>query len=216
MIGIGLATCGRPSYAAAAYASITEHMPAGCLLTVEEDVKRAGVATVKNKLLSRLLDDGCEWLFLCEDDVRVVSPLAVTGYIAAAEAENVKHLMFHGHGPHNPAPLLNLGLVTVWPNWVGAWALYHRDALLDVGLMDENFVNAYEHVEHSLRLAQAGHTVPMLGAADATGSEAWLQEQPGSFETSVIRNDPHWLEKTQAARAYWEATYPDTYRMVFK
>ena len=224
MIGIGLVTCDRPSYAAQAAGAIRRHLmhthTADVFHSVHDEPPghpgNRGVGRCKNELFRSLLEAGCDWIFISEDDVVVDSPMAVTGYIRAAEASGWDHLMFHGHGPHNP---ISVGVggdyIKLWPNYVGAWCLYSRRALETCGLMDEQFHNAWEHVEHSLRLAQAGFTAPWRGAADALGSEAWLHEQPGAIEASVLRQDPEWVLKSLRGREHWRATYPDTFAQVF-
>lgn len=216
MIGVGLVTCNRPLFYEQSSTAIEQHLSGEVdLILSNDDIDRRGVAVSKNHLLREMLDAGCDWLFLCEDDIIVTSPQAVHGYIAACEFSGYGHLMFHGHGPHNPQPLQVEGLVTLWPNYVGAWTVYHRDVLLECGLLDEQFHNAWEHVEHTLRLSLRGFTPPWRGAADATGSEHWLREIPGSIERSTIRQDPAWLDYVMNGKRYWSEAHPDTYDLVF-
>ncbi len=211
MIGLGIVSYERPRYRADLLASVTEHLTIDFLTTA---IDVSPVARAKNQVLSEMLAAGCDWLFVAEDDVVVTSPEAVTGYVRACEQSGMEHLMFHAHGPANPRPKESRGVVTIWPNWVGAWNIYSAASLRYCGLMDEHFHNAWEHVEHSARLAAHGHTAP--GAPDATGSEAWLREQPGALASSVIRSDPLWNRRMDAGKAYWRETYPDTYRAVFE
>lgn len=200
------------------------HLPAGicdwkaaCGLPVH-----GGVAAVKNELLREFLDTDAEWCFLAEDDVLPQHPDAIDGYIAAAEKSGIEHLCFHAHGPANNSPDRGTdptGLVTYWPNWVGAWCLYSRRAVELGGFFDERFYNALEHVEHSLRLATLGFcplpaSFGVHRVADATGSEKWLQEIPGSIENSAILTEGGRAEQSKrfaAARLHWKQTRPDTY-----
>lgn len=215
MIGVGLVTVPerdtRP--ALAAFDAHLRHVVDVVCESV--DTEHRGVAWNKNQVLRDLLDAGCDWMVVSEDDVIVKSPRAVTGYVDACERSGYGHLMFHGHGPHNRTPLRSHGCVTEWPNYVGAWCVYSRDALLACGLLDQGFHNAWEHVEHSLRLSERGYTAPWRGAADATGSEEWVEELPGAIETSVIRQDPEWASHVAAGRDFWHRAHPDTYRLVF-
>lgn len=215
MIGFGLVSFGREDFREQALGGIAEHVaPVVDRMAFVFDCSPVGVA--KNKVIRRLLEDGCTWIVISEDDVVAQSPDAILGYVKACEESGYEHLMFHGHGPHNPRPVGGAGPVTLWPNYVGAWSIYSRNCLEKVGLFDENFYNAWEHVEHSLRLAEAGFTAPWRGAADATGSENWLQEIPGSIERSVIRPDPTWAGRMAEGQEYWKATYPDSYFTVFR
>ena len=218
MIGLGVVTVpSRRDYMVHVRAGIEAHLVEDGvdLVLVHTDTDGQGVAVAKNALLHQMLEAGCDWLFLSEDDVVVKDRRAVTGYIDACEHSGYGHLMFHAHGSQNPAPLRANGPVTEWPSYVGAWCIYSRESLLVCGLFDEGFRNAWEHVEHSLRLAAAGFTAPWRGAADATGSEEWLEEIPGSIEQSVIRRSGRWGANVAAGCDHWRQAHPDTYRLVF-
>lgn len=187
-------------------------------VVAHQGITPRGVAHGKNWLLREMLDGTqADFLFLCEDDLIVLAPEAVTGYIEACTLSGLGHLSWHGHGGLNPAPIGANGPVTYWPASVGAWTIYSREALADAGLMDEAFSqwSAMDHVEHSQRLADAGWTTPWPYNADATGSEEWLAEQPGAIESSIIRADPNWPANIEAAKAYWQRAHPATYTRVF-
>ncbi len=217
MIGLGIVTVPeRADSLRQVTASVDAHLSSVVDVTVVNcDEEHRGVAWNKNQVVGVLLDEGCTWLVLCEDDITVGSPEAVTGYVEACEASGYAHLSFHGHGPLNPTPLRSHERVTEWPNYVGAWCIYSAESFRRCGLFDEGFHNAWEHVEHTLRLAARGFTAQWRGAADATGSERWLAEIPGSFEASVIRRSPTCAADSLAGLDYWRRAHPGTYRLVF-
>lgn len=181
--------------------------------------RRSGVAAVKNALLRRALESEADWIILAEDDILALSARAVTGYVAAAEASGIEHLCFHAHGPANPPGSArgtdDTGTVTYWPNFVGAWCVTSRESVRRVGYLDEAMYNALEHVEWTMRMAACGFC-PLFErgegplVADATGSESWLAEIPGSIEHSAIRadGDAAQRERFRAARDYWRAKNP--------
>ena len=175
-----------------------------------------GVAVAKNHLLERMLADGADWLFLLEDDLKVRDQLAVTGYLAACQRSGLEHLSFAHHGPGNQhGPVDVDGPVSYFQHAVGAWCLYSRGCLEDVGLFDEGFTNAWEHVEHTMRLVNAGYTTGPWRFSDATGSEQWLAEVPGSIERSAIRQRPDWHGNVERGRLHWKEAHPDTYSLIF-
>jgi hypothetical protein len=216
VIALGIVTFRRPDYFAQTLRAVEEH-----LASVVDEVQVATdvypVATAKNRLLSDMLDAGADWLFLLEDDITPLSPMAVTGYIEACERSGWEHLCFHAHGPANPEPngVDPSGAVTYWPNSVGAYCVYSRRALEVGGLMDEDFHNAFEHVEHYLRLADHGFCPNWPHNADATGSENWLAEIPGSIDNSSIVARDDWQPNMQAALAHFEAAHPSRYQRIW-
>jgi hypothetical protein len=183
---------------------------------------RKMVGATKNDLLKAGLYHLADWIFVLEDDVIPQSPEAITGYIAAAKASGIEHLSFHAHGPANRDRIEEdeTGTVTIWPSYVGAFCLYSRRSIEVGGLVDEAFENSWDHVEHTLRLSLAGfHPLPLepyeLRAADATGSENWLKEIPGSIENTAIPHTEEWIAGRLRGRQHWKATYPDSYSLVF-
>lgn len=177
-----------------------------------------GVAKAKNVGLRWLLNQGCDDLFVLEDDILITSPKAITGYLEAAQRSGHSHLSFAHHGPANasgpPVATTTFG-VEYFFHAIGAWCYYTADALNDVGLLDERFLNAWEHVEHSLRLAVAGYTTGPYKWADAIGSAAWLTEIVGSIDKSSIRPRSDWSSNIRTGLMYWRDEKPDTFKMMF-
>lgn len=170
-------------------------------ITIFDQKENKGVAHAKNTVLRHLMDKGCEYLFILEDDVIPDSPMAFEGYINAHKASGIHHMMFAHHGNGNPASFAIRGLVAYYPNCVGAYCFYTRKAIETIGYFDEHFKNAWEHVEHTFRLANAGLTSQFWAFADASDSRNWLHEIPGSIDHSTREID---LEKNvTAGMEYW-------------
>ncbi len=236
-VGLGIVTCSRELYLRQALKAIEEHLGESIdVLALHSDdgifrypphmrgieIRASksdfrGVAHSKNAVLSHLLGLGCEWLIVSEDDVVVKSPLAVDGYISACKSSGLSHLAFAHHGPANQgtSPVELAQDVLGWPNFVGAWSIYSREALEVGGVFDENFVNAWEHVEHTLRLGLLGYTCSGRLAADAKGSQDWIEEIPGSIDNSSIRPRSDWQENIERGREYWLRTKPETARLIW-
>jgi GT2 family glycosyltransferase len=172
--------------------------------------KNKGVGPAKNWLMDKLIEENCYCVFIAEDDVIPVDKKAIRGYVQAARATGISHMMFAHHGPGNVSGALYKGeYVSVYPNCVGAWSFFTKPSLLDIGLHDENFHNAYEHVELTWRFVKAGLTTPWGAFADATGSEKWIKEIPGSIENSSIRKTKDWAYNSIKALSYWEQKDPE-------
>jgi GT2 family glycosyltransferase len=188
-------------------------------MTVIECPENRGVAAAKNTLLRWMLDTtDAEWLFLLEDDILITSPMAVVGYIEAAEAYGMHHLSFAHHGPANAeGPVAREGAIEFYPHSIGAWTMFSRECLESVGLFDENFHNAWEHVEHEMRLIAAGF---MPGAAahrfpDVKDSALWLDELPNAITESAIRPRGDWQSSIVSGLRYWREAKPETFEMLF-
>ena len=158
-------------------------------ITVEATASaRSGVGIAKNQGFKMLLAAGCDWLFIAEDDAVPVDSRAITGYLEACEKSGFSHLCWGPHGPANQTPIRSEGVLDIYPNIVGAWCVYSRECLEDVGLTDPvlGALNAMEHVEHTVRLMQNGYTYRWPGCADAAGGRDWVREIEGSIENTSI------------------------------
>lgn len=243
-VAIGIVTVNRPEYAERCAKAIVKHcsydylyiyndgsdpLHSGAYKRAFKPIRAAGgvvmdcpdnhgVAYAKNQLLGAALDDGVDWVFLVEDDIIAKSPMAVTGYLDAAKATDFQHLSFAHHGPANvTGPLDRIGDIEFYKHSIGAWCLYSREFLDTVGFFDENFVNAWEHVEHEMRaysLGLAPHGGPHR-FADVAGSAEWLAEIPGSIERSSIRPRADWNVSIRNGLMYWRDNKPDTFNMLF-
>lgn len=163
-----------------------------------------GVAKAKNRVVKYLLDEGCDYIVLIEDDILVKDENAVSKYIEAFEKTGIEHFNFHNHGPANKVGPVNVGeIITLWPHCVGAFSFYTRNCFETVGLFDEHFKNAWEHVEHTGRIAKAGLTTPFWYFADVTGSENLIEEIPNSIENSSIRHTEEWTKNMHEGLDYW-------------
>jgi glycosyltransferase involved in cell wall biosynthesis len=171
-----------------------------------------GVATAKNWCLKQMMDAGCDYLFLLEDDILPQSPDAITNYIAASLDTGIHHFMFAHHGPGNQGPDGLRGrhrTAEFYLNCIGAYTFYTRRCIEEVGYFDEAFKNAIEHIEHTNRIAYAGFHPPLSwGYADVALSHKWLKEIPGSINGSVIRPRADWLDNVVSGLEHWRRKDP--------
>ncbi|HRH53309.1 MAG TPA: hypothetical protein PLN38_08300 [Chitinophagales bacterium] len=156
-----------------------------------------GVGASKNKLFKELLAAGCEHIFIIEDDMMIKRADIFEAYIRAAKTTGIEHFMFAYHGcmnkinnkEINPRVTINYSNgVSISLNLyaVGSFCYYTKKVLEDVGLMDEDYFNAFEHIDHSYRIALKGYTTPFLAWADIANSLDYICEQSDSEDSSVI------------------------------
>jgi hypothetical protein len=90
---------------------------------------------------------------------------------------------------------------------IGAFSYYHRSVIERVGLMDETYVNALEHIDHTYRIILAGMHPPYGWFADLVQVNRWLGNIPRCMERSTIARDPKWHERQGAAVTHFVAKH---------
>lgn len=247
-VGIGIVTCNRPDFLKNLLDSIKYCNWAEIVVINDGDElnldgwhfytgvrngTNLGVCKSKNKALKQLLDRGCEYIFIIEDDMLIKDDSVFDAYIKASIETGIEHMMFAYHGPANkngiskgkpcPRKIIDYGDVKIALNThcVGSFCFYTRKSLEDVGLLDEEFdKNNFEHVEHSYRLAKAGYSTPYWWWADLANSTDYIEEQACSEENSSIRRGDDWrekiiwsaklFEKKHGVMPAWSNCVPDT------
>lgn len=164
-----------------------------------------GVAKAKNTLLKHMMDEGCDYLFVLEDDIIVKDEKAVTGYIESAKNSGFSHLCFAYHGPMNQeGPMYKDQWLEYHGACIGAWCMYTKEIIEKCGYFNEKMINAFEHVHLTKRIGDQGFCPPFGLFIDATGSKDWLEEIPGSIDHSSIRPREDWQKNIDNALKTWQ------------
>lgn len=167
-------------------------------ITILRNSKNSGFATSNNKAMEHMFKYGYEHLFIMNDDIIMKSQDTCLRYIDYAKTTDIKHLSFGLHGPLNKNKgYYNLQGIWVYPDCVGAFSYYHRDIINNIGYMDTEFKNAWEHVWYTLQISEAGYTTPFWQFADVPNSYELLEEIPGSINNSIIRPRKDWQKNIQ-------------------
>jgi glycosyltransferase involved in cell wall biosynthesis len=183
--------------------------------------EHANVATSKNRLLNAAMDDDAEHIFLVEDDMRPQHPKAFRSYIKASERWGMGHSMFAHAGGRNFQVDTDHAF-TYHYECVGSWVYYSRAAIEYAGLFDTEFQNCWEHVVHSMIIADSGLFMPDAGWRrwpDVRFSADHLEELPAaSTHVTGTEDDLMRSERIQAGLRHWEATYrfPDDVRPLLR
>lgn len=221
-IGLALITCDRPEFFKKSSNSLFkldcikvvvddgENKVETILDKIDTDKPKSGVGKAKNKALSHLLNQECEHIFLMEDDIEILDEKVFDLYINASKATGIKHFNFGLHGNHNldylGRPSIrttinypNKTRINLYANVLGAFSYYHKDVLEKVGLMDESFYNALEHVDHTYQIIKAGYHPPFRWFADVEGSKMYLKDIVPDHQQSKIRNENDFMQSFQKA-----------------
>jgi len=172
-----------------------------------------GVGKAKNRALKHLVDRGCDYIFLLEDDMLILDKTVFDEYIAASEVSGIQHFnygpgspfnrkqviqnfdlhnrhLLDQHSAPNPRLVVDYGDVKValYEHTVAMFSFFTKEVLEKVGYIDEEYYNAWEHVDHTYRIIKAGYHPPFWWFADIANSERYLTEAPGAIDNSSIAN----------------------------
>ena len=190
--------------------------------------KNQCVGAAKNTAIQYLMNQGCEHIFIMEDDILIKDENVFQEYIKHSALSGIKHLNFGLHGPANkkgstgfkdlsdrkdvdgePNPRLVVpypdGIkIVLYPNCVGAFSYYHRSVIEKIGLFDPAFKNAWEHVEHTFQAIKNGFHPPFWYFADIEKSWEYLTDIPNSIENSTIARTPEWNENFRKGTLWYK------------
>lgn len=224
-IGLGIITCDRPALLKKACESIPSRVDSGIIVNDGKEMDqlhpygkdviapydwswhetdgRIGVGKSKNIALKHLYNDGCDYIFLMEDDIFVKDPTVFEKYIEASQQTGIQHFNFSQHGmmnkawpdgTPNPRTIINYGTdkvnIPLYPHCVGAFSMYSRKCLEECGFMDERYYNACEHVDHTYEIIKNGMHPPFWFFADIENSWEYLGDEEWSIEKSTISSNP--------------------------
>ncbi|MBT8385938.1 MAG: hypothetical protein KJO12_00875 [Ignavibacteria bacterium] len=214
-IGVGVVTFNRPKYFKECIHSIPEVdtlvvvndgsvypdniYPTNIKKLIEHKASK-GVGAAKNQAIKYLMKEGCDHIFLCEDDIKITNQNILEKYIIARDVTGISHFNFGYHGPLNkdrngiplPKYIMNYDNdVSIALNFhiCGAFSYYQRKVIERVGLLDERFKNAYEHIDHTYQIIKAGYHPPFGWFADIADSHNFIKDLDPHLAQSVIRKN---------------------------
>jgi GT2 family glycosyltransferase len=222
-IGIGIITYNRPDYYKTVYNSIPKSQANKIVIvndgenvyvdpkdgdTVIHNKNQLGVAKSKNKALKELIDLGCEHLFLIEDDIIIKNPKVFEEYIKAANSTGIHHLCYEkvdGNQKtlkyvHEQPDGVKIGF---YHNPQGAFMYINARLVKKLGYFDENYINAFEHIDFAYNLIQKNVAPPFWYFPDLYNSEDYLTDIEGSSDNSSITNREKYQENWQKSAEYF-------------
>lgn len=179
-----------------------------------------GVGKSKNRALKYLYEKGCDYIFLIEDDMVILDPAVFQQYIEGSKVSGIQHFNYGPGSPFNrkqtirdfdlhnrhllsqdtePNPKLILDYKTckiaLYEHTVAMFSFFTREIIEKVGYIDEQFYNAWEHVDHTYCIIKAGYHPPFWWFADLANSHELLTEAPGAIDNSSIANKTEQWQK---------------------
>jgi GT2 family glycosyltransferase len=191
-------------------------------ITLIQHETNKGVGISKNDALNFLLSKDVEHIFLLEDDILILKENVFDEYIKAAQTSGILHfnygpgspfnrkqdssILWDLHNRHlcdqhsepNPKRIIDYGnnvKISLFEHTVAMFSYFHSSVLKEVGLHDEQFFNAWEHVDLTYRIIKAGYHPPFWWFADIYNSQEYLTEAPGAIDNSSIAGKKEQWEK---------------------
>ena len=188
--------------------------------TVIRTTGRIGVGKAKNLALDNLYKSNNDYIFLIEDDMLIKDQSVFKQYIDAYKISGIHHFNygpgspfnrkqtiqnFDLHNRHlldqntepNPKMILDYKIckIALYEHTVAMFTFFTREVIDRVGYIDEQFYNAWEHVDHTYCIIKAGYHPPFWWFADLANSHELLAEAPGAIDNSSIANKSEQWQK---------------------
>ncbi len=246
-VGIGIVTCNRPDYLKNLLNSIHNcnwvnliivndgdklHLPEYDYY-IHNNEKNLGVGKSKNIAMKHLLDSGCDYIFIIEDDTVIKDSSVFDQYIKASKISGIQHFNFGPGTPFNrkqdiynfdlhnrdqlsnitkPTPVITIDYkdisVDLYEHCAGLFSFFTKEILNKVGLHNEEFLNAWEHVEHTYRIIlEKGHP-PFWWFADIKDSVKYLSVQENAIiESSTSKDKEKWFNNVTKGRELYKSIH---------
>jgi GT2 family glycosyltransferase len=223
-IGVAIITYNRPDY----YKRVLESIPRNMIdflvvvndgydiYTKDNDAeiviqtnKQMGVAVSKNYAIKVLVEKfNCEHIFLIEDDIIIKRPDVFEAYIKAANSTGIHHLCYEKVAGNEKSLKYTLeqpdGVkLGFYHNPQGAFMYVNANILKKIGYFDENYVNAFEHIDFAYSLIQKNVAPPFWYFPDLLNSEDYITDIEGSNQNSSITNKEGYNHNWQRSAQYF-------------
>ena len=178
-----------------------------------------GVGKSKNKALRYLVEKNCNYIFLIEDDMLILDQTVFKQYIEASKISGIQHFNFGPGSPFNRKQTIkNFDLhnrhlldeesesnpkliidykdvqIALYQHCCGMFSFFTKNVLEEVGYIDENYTNAWEHVDHTYTIIKAGYHPPFWWFADLANSQQLIASQKNAINNSTTaKNTDTWL-----------------------
>jgi GT2 family glycosyltransferase len=222
-IGVGIITCNRPQFFKECYASLPDYineivvvndgeerlsnLPRG---TIIQGPSGKQVGRCKNIAMQHLLDQGCDYIFTLEDDIKIKDPMTFLHYITACMETNIQHFNFgfsqKENLDSNLKPIIKKIIdyktckLVLTPNVLGALTFYTREALQTIGLHHYLFNKGHgDHPELTYRAWKHGFTTPFWWFADIYNSWEMIENLSNLGSDSIVRNQTNMWENFKEA-----------------
>lgn len=185
-IGIGITTTTeREELFAETRRRINSMRPEGSVLTFNCDKWHVGVAHSKNHCLDILYGEGCDHIFLFDDDCWPISKEWWRPYVEHPEPHLMYQFKLKGKPRSDMLELYRDETTVAYSHTRGAMLYIERRVLDAAGGMDTRFKNGFEHPEWTNRIHNAGLTTHRAMDVPDSNKLLYCLDQDGLVKSSI-------------------------------
>lgn len=187
------------------------------IVHLKTDKPRSGVAVNKNNGLRYLFNNKkCDYVFSMEDDCTVSDLSVFERYVKACETTGIQHFNFGPGSPWNrrqddptiignlskrmlakqtgeplPNNIIDYGDMEIhlYTHVVGMLSFFSKECIDTVGIYDETYYNAWEHVDHTYNIIKNKMHPPFWYFADIADSHLYIHEQVDEKSNTSLAKD---------------------------
>jgi len=161
-----------------------------------------GVGRCKNFILENLLQKGCEHIFLLEDDCLVKDNNVWDYCVSFAEESGLLHFNWNDyrHGRFATAEF-DKHKAALCHNTEASFSYFHKTFLEDIRF-DENYMNAWEHIDIELQGEKKGFLPPFRWFVSPSDLNLYLEDIDSN--DSSITNRENYHERVINGHHYFE------------
>lgn len=164
--------------------------------------QQLGVSKTKNKVIKDLIDNGCNHIFILEDDIIIKNDNVFEKYIEVANYTGIHHLCFgdveimkdNKHNLKLSCKYNNDISIDLYHNPQGGFMYFNSIILKKFGFFDEHYINAFEHIDIEYNLIKKNLLPPFWYFADIGNSSEYLESIKDSAKKSTITNKEKYEE----------------------
>jgi glycosyltransferase involved in cell wall biosynthesis len=165
-----------------------------------------GVGKSKNIGLRYLIEQGMEYIFIIEDDILIKNNAVFLKYIEAANTHGIHHLCFEKVNGNETSIMyeneINGIKINFYKNPQGAFMYIHSALIKKLGFFDEDYTNAFEHIDFAYNLVKHNVAPPFWYFPDISNSEDYLLDNDYKKD-STITGKPLYNENLNKSAKYF-------------
>lgn len=159
----------------------------------------SNIAKSKNKALKEFLKSDKKYIFLIEENCKVVDDSVYQKFIEASEATGIHALMWARQDVNKRLPFDDDKWIQYYADFVSSFSMFTKEAVETVGFMDEEMPpNTWQDLEYAKRVGDKELSTPFGMFAAPRGID-------NCFKITKPEKEYKNIGELDAALKYWES-----------